>query len=98
MMAKTERQINREIMAQDEQANARELWLREIALTRRHRPYRTINAVQISVDHGNTWKLAALCTECVSKIEPPHRAKPAGAAASLNCDRCDALNIEYKGK
>ena len=56
------------------------------------RVYRPIFGVKISEDHGESWKLRALCDECLASIEPPARAKQCGSAGAGNCDWCGARN------
>ena len=53
---------------------------------------RPILGVKISEDFGKTWKLRALCDECVSGIEPPMQRRKLGSAGAQTCDWCGALN------
>jgi len=61
------------------------------------RVHRPLIGVQISTDYGKTWKIRALCDECVSGIEPPMQRRKQGSAGALNCDWCGALNEIYQG-
>lgn len=65
----------------------------EAALSKRlnGRVYRPIVGAKVSEDHGQTWKLRALCDECLASIEPPVRVKNLGPAAA-KCDWCGARN------
>lgn len=65
---------------------------RERAERLKGRVHRPLFGVRISNDHGKSWKLHALCDECVSALEPPTRVKNEGSAGALNCDWCGALN------
>lgn len=51
---------------------------------------------RISVDHGRTWKLRAICKNCIAAAEPPTRIKNEGPAAARNCDICGAYNEEQR--
>ncbi|HRH46844.1 MAG TPA: hypothetical protein PKY82_34680 [Pyrinomonadaceae bacterium] len=54
--------------------------------------------VQVSEDHGKTWRVRALCDECFKKIEPPKLAKKEIEAGSYSCDWCGARNVMYVKK
>lgn len=51
--------------------------------------------VQISEDFGKTWKVRALCDECIKSIEPPKIAKKEIEAGTYSCDWCGVMNEMY---
>lgn len=51
--------------------------------------------VQISEDFGKTWRVRALCQNCISKIEPPKMAKKEIEAGTFTCDWCGVINEMY---
>jgi hypothetical protein len=59
------------------------------------RVYRPIEGVKISEDYGKSWKLRALCDECLRSIEPPMQRRKQGTAGAANCDWCGAKNELY---
>jgi len=60
------------------------------------RVYRPIIGARVSEDFGNSWKLFALCDECVKSIDVPKLVKREGAAGVQTCDWCGALNEMYR--
>lgn len=64
--------------------------LAEAAKREANMPRRPLTAVKISDDHGNTWKLRALCSVCVDSVEPPVRLKRCGETGAGYCDWCGA--------
>ncbi|MBX7174953.1 MAG: hypothetical protein K1X72_28510 [Pyrinomonadaceae bacterium] len=44
---------------------------------------RRIFGVQISEDHGKTWRIRALCDECFKSIEPPKLAKKRNGSRNI---------------
>lgn len=53
---------------------------------------------KVSVDHGETWRIFALCPACIKSVEPPLRVKNEGEAGALNCDWCGTYNESFEGK
>lgn len=66
--------------------------LREMEEDKSMRPKREIFGVEISRDHGQTWRTEAICDKCFSQIAPPTRAKKGIEAGAGSCDWCGALN------
>lgn len=60
------------------------------------RVYRPIVGARVSEDHGKTWKLYALCDECVKQLKRPTRVKNEGVAGTQSCDWCGALNDLFR--
>lgn len=60
------------------------------------RPRRKIIGVKISDDFGETWKIRALCEDCIKNFEPPKMVKREIEAGALTCDFCGAVNNVYR--
>lgn len=69
-----------------------ELCLRESAIEREKRPRRKFYGAEISEDFGTTWRIKALCAECVKKFEPPTRVKKSQSCGAKYCQGCNAIN------
>lgn len=69
---------------------------RERAARLNGRVYRPIFGARVSEDFGNSWKLFALCDECVKSVDVPKMLKNEGAAGAQTCDWCGALNEIYR--
>jgi hypothetical protein len=76
----------------DERIARIELSLRYSEEERKKRPRRKFYAAEISGDFGRTWKLKALCQECLRKFEPPTMVKKSVSCGAKYCQGCDAIN------
>jgi hypothetical protein len=56
--------------------------------------FRVIRAVRVSHDHGEHWKLCALCEKCWTELEPPTRRKLEALASVRRCDWCGCRNFQ----
>ena len=71
-------------------------YTQEIEEQLKNRIYRPVFGARISYDHGKTWKLRALCSECMHSFEPLVRCKNLGISGTQTCDFCAAVNEMYR--
>lgn len=57
-----------------------------LRVLRHSKPRRKCFGVKYSENHGETWRLVAICDECFHSIEPPNRASKIGDAGVNFCD------------
>lgn len=70
--------------------------LKELERAARTKPFKTIYGVKVSDNHGATWKIKALCDDCIELVEPPTQVVKNGSAGVRFCDDCGCKNAMYE--